>query len=335
MTNESYQQDDSIEFIELDADGGRVAVKWAKFYKDALAKLSDNKYDIAIAADLYSLPIIAKLRKDDRASYSIYDSREIYSSLGSLEKRPISQRVLQYIENRSIKYIDHLVASGLDDIDYLKGIFQWEKPTTLIKNLPPKTELKKTDELRQSLGIEGSSLIAVYQGAIVKGRGIGLSIEAISSLESWVLVIIGGGPDLDYYIDKATGCDNIFFTGSVPYDRLLNLTASADLGLCIIEPITLSYRYALPNKLFEYMMAGLPVLSSDMPQMEKTVKESNCGLTLEWPIAASDIVDALNNLSKNDGELLNKYTQFSREASKHYSYESQLGNIAEMLNQAG
>ena len=90
---------------------------------------------------------------------------------------------------------------------------------------------------------------------------------------------------------------------AVPYDTLIGYTAAADVGLVPIVGSCLSYVYAAPNKLFEYMMAGVPVAASDLPDMARVVKEARVGSLITDPTDPASIVSAVRTLVEGEEPL--------------------------------
>ena len=113
--------------------------------------------------------------------------------------------------------------------------------------------------------------------------------------------------------------ENIHFHDPVDPDILGAFTGSADLGFCLIEDLCLSYRFCLPNKFFEYAMAGLPILVSDLPEMRKLVEEYDCGVVCE-SITPDGIVNGLKKLLSRD---LVKLGKNARKMAENHSWEMQ------------
>ena len=117
-------------------------------------------------------------------------------------------------------------------------------------------------------------------------------------VEGAALVFLGEGPlqpVLEAHVRRLGLEQRVRFLPMVPPDELLRATASADVGACLIEGITLSLRLALPNKLFEYLMAGLPVLASDLPELRRVVAGYDVGLLVDWQDQAA-LVRALRDM---------------------------------------
>jgi glycosyltransferase involved in cell wall biosynthesis len=129
----------------------------------------------------------------------------------------------------------------------------------------------------------GNRKMILYQGALNVGRGIEHVITAMHHLEGAVFVIAGDG-DIREQLLKQVLAENVgeqvIFTGRIPLEELHNLTRHASVGLSIEQNLGLNYYFALPNKLFDYIQAGVPVLVSDLPEMRKVVMDYDIGLIL-------------------------------------------------------
>ena len=122
----------------------------------------------------------------------------------------------------------------------------------------------------------------MYQGGLVEGRGIDLLLDAFKKRKNnRVVIIFMGYGELESKIQSISkSYNNIFFHKAVSPEMILNYTASADVGVALIENTCLSYNFCMPNKLFEYAMSGLPVLVSDMVEMSNFVKTHQMGIAI-------------------------------------------------------
>jgi glycosyltransferase involved in cell wall biosynthesis len=153
--------------------------------------------------------------------------------------------------------------------------------------VPPYRQVPTSDRLRLSLGLAPDVRIALYQGNIQPDRELERLVLAAPYLEpKTVIVLMGKGfrgvPErLQELIDRLGVAERVKIIPPVPYDELLDWTASADIGLTIFSPsYSLSIRYTLPNKLFEYLMAGLPVLSLQLDAIAEVIRTYDVGLVL-------------------------------------------------------
>ena len=257
-------------------------VKYFKFFKIVKKMILKEKPNTIIASDLYSLIPSAQIKKQKKINL-IYDSREIYTKLAGLINRPIVQKIWSWYEKKYINYSDYVIANADIDKDYLKNLY----PNTnikILKNLPGEVFLKSTKiNLRKLLCINDQTKILLYQGKLHNGRGIRFTLKCLKKLNDVAFVIIGDGPMKDAYIktaEKEGVADKIYFIDSVPYEELGSFSNSADIGLSLIQPISKSYENALPNKLFEYAVSGLPVICSNLSAMKEMIDKYNCGIAI-------------------------------------------------------
>jgi hypothetical protein len=183
-----------LEMLEIPVIKGRFLKKWVDFSrKIRKAKNFASKY--YIACDLYSLPAARKFSKKDSAKL-LYDSREIYSALGPLSGSKIKQMALASIEKNYVRGVDEIIVSGPLDAGYLRKYFRHDIPYHVIMNLPPFRERVESDKIRENYQVADDKKIIIYQGAVLKGRGIAPLAEAILDKDKYILIIAGDGPFL-------------------------------------------------------------------------------------------------------------------------------------------
>jgi glycosyltransferase involved in cell wall biosynthesis len=151
----------------------------------------------------------------------------------------------------------------------------------VIKNVPDSQANIDPEEFNFS---KPGERIILYQGALNMGRGLELMIDSMKYLENYLFIIIGDGDlrdDLKKKVLKTGLRDKIIFLGKILPEKLSGFTMNADLGISLEEDLGLSYRYALPNKIFDYMQAGVPVLASDLPLYNQLFSEFPIGEILK------------------------------------------------------
>ena len=233
--------------------------------------------DILVANDLDTLPanyLVSGIRKKKL----VYDSHEYFTEVPELIGRDFVKSVWTRIEKwilPKIKY-SYTVCESIAKIyseKYSMDMHVVRNFPEYIKDLPkPGINIRQADEK-----------IIIYQGALNLARGLELAIQAMKFTDNAKLIIIGDGDitsDLHELADKYKLNNKVVFYERMPYDELMAYTAQADLGISLEEKMGLNYYYALPNKLFDYIQARVPVLVSDFPEMAKIVNDYGIGLTV-------------------------------------------------------
>lgn len=307
-------------------------LRWFFFTKAVYDLDFANQFDLVIASDLYSLPAAAKMANEK--SVLIYDSREIYSKLGSLTNKPIRQLFISAIERKYINQCDLVYTTGELDSEYLRKYISNKQNYIELYNFPPYSEYLQSNVINDRFGLPDSARILIYQGVLHKGRGLEEAIAALPYLPSdYVLCIIGEGPAYNHYQNLVKSLKlelRVHFTGYVDYSELHQYTCSADLGLCLFQPISKSYELALPNKLFEYAMAGLPVIATKLAPLSEVIEKFKFGKIIPpFPkpeLLAKEIEDIFDN----------NFSTFKENAlasAKINCYEAQKDIILQILNQ--
>lgn len=308
--------------------------RWAEFVKLTKIYLIQNniKPRKIIAGDLYSLPIGTRIKRK-LGSKLYYDSREIYSALGPLQNSPIKQYLITKIEKYHERFVDEFIVSGELDTEVLKKHFHHDKKYHVVMNLPPYKERISSNKIKDKFGFNDEKNVIIYQGELLNGRGIEKVIYSISLLpKNYVFVIIGVGPQeksLKELVKKLQLENKVFFTDLINYSELHEWTCSADIGVALFEDITGSYRLALPNKIFEYFMAGLPVITTKLPAIEKVIEETNTGIALKENFTHYDICNCITSINSSAKREL--FVTNALNAAKQYNYENQKNTVRKII----
>lgn len=272
-----------------------------------------HKFDLVCSNDLDTL-LGCRLGCFFRGKKLVYDSHEYFTEMPELIGRPITKSVWKVIERLCIKGIKYssTVSEGIAK-EYHK---KYGINMAVIRNLPFRNE---------NFGHKSVQPTIIYQGALNKGRGLELAIEMINNLPCYHLMIIGSG-DLELKLRKRVVeldlFDRVEFRGRLPYDKLHALTSRAWLGISLEEDLGLNYRYALPNKLFDYIQAQVAVLVSDLPEMARIVEKYDIGIITntrdpkELAVLVSNFIENKSTREKTMNNLSTAYNDLVWENEK-------------------
>jgi glycosyltransferase involved in cell wall biosynthesis len=227
--------------------------------------------------DTMVLPIGVLIKVFSKSTL-IYDAHELESNKNG-QSFLLSKATL-FIEKLCWNKVNHFISVSDSIINWYNANFSFKK-STLILNSPTLNSFLHQDDNRyfhKKYNIPNSELVFIYLGYFGKGRSIELLIEIFKNPRiSSHLVFIGYG-EMDFYIkSNQVLYENIHLHPSVSHENVVELVKSADVGFCLIENVSLSDFYALPNKFFEYIFAGTPVIASDFPELSNNVTKYNLG----------------------------------------------------------
>jgi glycosyltransferase involved in cell wall biosynthesis len=189
-----------------------------------------------------------------------------------------------------------------------------------IRNTPRFTQVPRQRLFHRELGLAEDIFIFLYQGIVIKGRGIEQGVRSLKELPEKIVFIIMGmcteshKKSLEELAQSLGISHRIFILPPVPSNQLLNYTASADVIHSIIENNCLSYYLAAPNKLYEAAMAGIPVIASRFPEMEAVLTKYPYGILVN-PESVEDIRVVLIRLYENKA-LRTEFSRVGLEAAK-------------------
>jgi glycosyltransferase involved in cell wall biosynthesis len=233
--------------------------------------------DVMHCNDLNALHIGVISKLFNKNLKVVYDAHEYETETVYLTG--IKKRLAKSTEKFLIKYVDSVMTVSDAIADEYVRLYNIEKPA-LVLNAPLYKEVEKKDIFRETFGISKEQTIFLYQGGLGRGRGVEIVLDTFKKLENKydVIVFMGYGELEQHIVEESSHYENIFFHKAVSPDVLLNYTSSADFGISMIEDVCLSYRYCLPNKMFEYIMAGVPVIVSNLPEMKSIIETYQVGV---------------------------------------------------------
>lgn len=280
---------------------------------------------VFLANDLDTLPAVFLAGKLRRKKI-VYDSHEYFTEVPELVNRPRVKRVWELIEAWIFPRLTsvYTVNSSIAKIYTEK----YDVPVRVIRNVPfaglPEPVVGWLPD-----GFSDHPLI-IYQGALNIGRGLDEMIRAMPLMEDFHLIIAGDGDirvQLEALVRHLGVGDRVFFAGKVPLERLSWYTRQATLGMSLEQDIGLNYHFALPNKLFDYLQAGLPVIASNLPEIRQVVESVGFGVIVDR-FDPDYLSQTIKSILYNP-ELLRTWKENALQAAPNYTWEAE---ETELLN---
>ncbi len=209
---------------------------------------------------------------------------------------------------------------------------------TVVRNFPIYQGVQKSDKLRQYLGLGSQVRIALYQGYLQPDRGLDRLIEAAEFLEPNIIIVMMGKDKgttksrLEALIASKGMANRVKIIPPVPYAELLSWTASADIGLIILPmDFSLAVLMMLPNKLFEYLMAGLPVLASPTIAISDVIKPYGVG-QIVTSLAPEDVGAAINAMLADSSALARMRRNALEAAHQEFYWEKESTQLIQLYH---
>lgn len=254
-------------------------------YWSIIKPLLDADADVYHGHDIDSLlPVVAAKILRGRGTRAVYDSHELWSG-HARDKVHRKRRMLVRIEGLLLRGADALITASPAYTEAIVERYGFKRPAQTILNVPrwfSEAELSESWATRDA----DAEVRVVYVSVFQKGRGAIPLIEAFHYLpDDFVLELVGPIPQPEYEdlmrSAAASLGERIRFVGVLPPAELVPRLARGHVSAVPIEPLSLSYRLTAPNKLFDSMMAGTPVVASDMPVIASIVRESGVGVVCD------------------------------------------------------
>lgn len=262
-------------------------LRYVEWLARILLQFRGREVRVVNCHSIMELPL-APLFKTFKRAQIIYDAHELETETGA---KGMFRLLLKVTERLLIPRTDAVIAVTESIADWYKEEYAYSK-VYVVRNVPYQIpELPKADTLRCNLDIPSGQMIFLYQGGLEFGRGIEMLLDVFEQLPTDKhMVFMGMGSLADKVQEHARKFPNVHFHKAVPPGELPRFTSSADVGIVLGENVCLSYYLSAPNKMFESLMAGIPVIVSDFPEFRRVVEESKAG----WVVAVDrDTVAAL------------------------------------------
>lgn len=303
--------------------------------------LYSEKAGIYLGNDLDVMPatmLMAKLKKKPL----VYDSHEYFLGIAGLDKKPFRRSIWKFIETRvfsNLKYM-YTVSESIRNL-YRKN---YHKKLFVVRNLPIKNPVfpalnPEENEWIKSIDVripENKNLL-IFQGAgINESRGAEELVYSMLFLDAsnFHLLILGGGDvfeKLKKIVDQNHLVEKITLVPKVPFAVLSHFTCKAQLGLSIDKPVIQNHKYSLPNKLFEYLHAGVPVLASRLIEQEKIITHYDVGTFIENH-HPEHIAKKINEIFENP-ELLAQWKRNTQKVREELNWETESQIVLDIFKQ--
>jgi glycosyltransferase involved in cell wall biosynthesis len=275
----------------------RGALKSLQWASKIIRRYYKKDVSVVHCHSLWDLPIGVFMKLTRRNVKLVYDAHELETERNGLAG--LKKRLAKVRERALIRFVDQVLVVSESIAEWYRQRYK-NVSVTVVKNIPynnqPSACLDRRSVFRDKFDIK-DGIIFLYQGALMKGRGIDLLLSAFSKAGGGKHIVFMGYGSYEQKIKEFAALHkNIHFHEAVSPDEVLAHTAGADVGVCLIENVCLSYYYCLPNKLYEYMLSGMPVIVSGFPEMTRLVEELGNGW--QTPLEEDRLVALIEQIDK-------------------------------------
>ncbi len=280
-----------------------------------------RRFDLCVACDLDTLvpcSVISRLT----GKILVYDAHEYFTGQQGLAERRFKQSAWKWAERKTVPGVRHMITVSESIADLYRR--EYGVNPVVIRNMPPPvSHLVPRD--RSELGAGDDELLVVFQGSgINEERGAEELADAISMVESVKLVVIGSGDIIESLRIRAMqggAGDRILFLPGMPWEEMMTYTLCCDAGLSLDKDTCVNQRYSLPNKLFDYLAAGIPAVVSPLPEVSAVIERYGCGVVLD-EVTPGAIALTLEKL-RDDRIFLESLKSKAAEAARELNWEKE------------
>lgn len=266
------------------------------FCKEAARHAIEWQPHVAHAHDLNTL-YAAKLVKNATQAKVVYDSHELWIHRNRVDRKAtLEKQIDKVVEKILIKHVDAIITVCESIGDWLTNRYDNIPQPVILRNMPYKIPTSSGGKnIKERFGIKKDQIVMIYTGKLTTGRGINIGLKVLEETNNTHFLLLGYGKD-EFVSDLKKKIKNkniehrVTFCDAVPHNEVSSFISGADIALVFIEPICLSYEFALPNKLFESIQANIPVMGSNLPEIKKLIEQYEIG---ECFNSASDLSQKL------------------------------------------
>ncbi len=287
--------------------------------------------------DLFPLLSVRKFVSKAARPKTVWDAHELYHHQQEISW--LRAKLTRLIVWRALPLINHVFTVSDGVAAQYKRDFRKFPPVSIIANASQATPVTTPfATLKESLRIGPRKKILLFQGGLSHGRGITFLLGMVRFLESrWVLVFLGSGP-LEKEIVRSSSAHpgRVFLLQPVPPDQLAEWTSGASLGAIPYEDVNLNHRYSAPNKIWEYPVAGVPILARNLPALESFVVKNSMGIVFSDSDSEKSVAGMVNRLGGDDLARMAENARKFATRDNWQKYERQMFLVyAELLEYPG
>lgn len=301
-------------------NGFNLFLWWQQAYRQALILNKEARFDALHCHDLDTLPIGVKLKRKLKIPL-IYDAHEIYGYMVASSVPRCIASMLLWMEKRLVRKVDGIIIVCEPQRRYFESIT--DKPISMVMNCKPLQSLEYHPPDNQNFTV-------LYIGGLYKGRGVPMLVRAAHQLPG-VRCIVGGIGRPDYVEALKRECSktsNVTFLGKVPLAEVIPMTMKADVIFCMFDPRDPNNVIGMPNKLFEAMVCGRPIICTKGIYSGEVTEKEEIGLAVEYNEEA--LKEALIKLRDNPGLRDKLGRNALRAAISKYNWQKEEGKLLEL-----
>jgi len=292
-------------------------------------KLFFTKKDILLSNDLDTLLpnyLISKILNKKL----VYDSHELFTEIPELIDRPRIQKTWLFIEKLIFPKLKNVYTVNRSIASIYKK--KYNVDVKVVRNIASAL-INNTVDTALSKNIKGTQKMLILQGSGINiDRGAEEAVRMMQYLDNTILYIIGSGDvfeTLKELVNTLHLKEKVFIKEKKPYAELMEYTKIADLGLSLDKGTNLNYEYSLPNKVFDYIQAQIPLLVSNRKEVASLVQKNNIGFVAE-NLTPKNLANAVNKIFSDN----NQYQIWKKnldKTSKKYNWEKEQNKLKEIF----
>lgn len=289
-----------------------------------------RRADLLFSNDLDTLLpnfMVSKLKRTPL----IYDSHEFFTEVPELVDRPKVQGIWKRIERMILPKLKWTLTVNASISGLYKDLYGVEMK--VLRNVPMASSLSEASS-RQELGLPTDKKIIILQGSgINMHRGAEEAVDAMQYMQGALLLILGSGdvvPFLKQRVQELKLQDKVMFKDRMPYTEMMAHTQVSDLGLSLDKDTNVNYRFSLPNKLFDYIQAGIPVLGSDLVEVKRIILDYGVGQVVT-SFDPEQLAEQMQGILAS--EKMQEWKKNAQEASSQLTWENESKVLSAMIDQ--